>query len=61
MVEAVDDPREEGMHAKEGTGLTEPVELWISVQQAGADELVEDAHGQRWEDGEEDVVEGKGP
>ena len=61
MVEAVGDPGPEGMHLEKGTLLAEPIQLRIAVEEARADELVEDAHGEGWENGEEDVVEGERP
>lgn len=61
MVETVSDPRPEGGHAKEDGCLRKTVKLRIAVEEAGGDELVEDAKGERWEDGKEDVVEGEGP
>lgn len=61
MVEAVEDPGEEGVHLEEDALLAELVELGVAVEKAGGDELVEDAHDQWWEDGEEDVVEGERP
>lgn len=41
--------------------LAKLVELWIPIQQTSADELVENAHNERWQDGKEDVVERKCP
>jgi len=35
--------------------------LGISVEEAGGDELVEDAEGEGWKNGEEDIVEGERP
>lgn len=61
MVEAVEDPGEEGVHVEEDTALGELVELWVAVEKAGADELVEDAEDEGGHDGEDDVVEGKCP
>jgi len=61
VVEAVADPGPEGGHAEEDGRLREAVELRVAVEEAGGDELVEDAEGEGREDGEEDVVEGEGP
>jgi len=61
VVEAVEDPGKEGVHFKEDTFLAELVELGIAVEEAGGDELVEDAQDEGGEDGEEDVVEGERP
>ena len=61
MVEAVCDPGDEGVHAKEGAALTKLVELWVAVEEAGGDELVVDAHDKRGKHSEEDVIEGEGP
>lgn len=57
VVEAVADPGEEGVHAEEGAALAKAVELWVAVEETSRNELVADAHGERREDGEEDVVE----
>ena len=61
MVEAVEDPGEEGMHFEEDALLAELVELRVAVEEARGYELVEDAEDEWREDGEEDVVEGEGP
>lgn len=61
MVEAIEDPGEEGVHLEEDALLPELVELRVAVQQAGRDELVEDAHDEGGKDGEEDVIEGERP
>ena len=58
MVETVENPGEEGVHFEEYAFLAEPVELRVSIQEAGGDELVEDTHNKRWEHSEEDIVEG---
>ena len=57
MVEAVENPREEGVHLEEDALLAEAVELRVAVQEASGDELVKDSHHEGGEDGEEDVVE----
>ena len=49
------------MHLEEDAFLAELVELGVAIEQAGRDELVEDAQDERGEDGEEDVVEGQRP
>jgi len=61
MVEAVADPGPEGGHAEEDATLGEGVELGVAVEEAGGDELVENAEGEGGKDGEEDVVEGESP
>ena len=61
VVEAICDPGPEGMHLEEDALLAESIELRIAVEEAGGDELVEDAHDKRRENGEEDVIEGKSP
>lgn len=61
MIEAVQDPGEEGMHLEEDSLLAQSIELRIAIEEAGVDELIEDAHGKGREDGEEDVVKGEGP
>ena len=61
MVEAVENPGEEGVHLEEDTFLAELVELGVAVKEAGGDELVEDAQDKGGEDGEENVVEGERP
>lgn len=61
VVEAVEDPGEEGVHLKEDAFLAELVELGVAVEEAGGYELVEDAHDEGGEDGEEDVVKGESP
>ena len=49
------------MHFEKGSFLAKLVELGIAVKKAGGDKLVKYAHDKRWKDGEEDIVEGKGP
>ena len=49
------------MHFEEDALLTELVELWVAVEEASGDKLVEDAHGQWWKEGKEDIVEREGP
>lgn len=49
------------MHFEEDAFLTELVQLWITIQQTGADKLVKYAEDEWREDGEEDVVKGEGP
>lgn len=61
MVKAVRDPSPEGVHLEEDALLAELVELRVAVEQAGGDELIKDTHDEGRKDGEEDVVEGKGP
>ncbi len=61
VIEAVENPGEKGVHLEEDTFLAELVELGVAVEEAGGDELVEDAHDERGKDGEKDVVKGEGP
>ncbi len=49
------------MHFEEDTFLAELVELGVAIEEAGRDELVENTHDQRGEDGEEDVVKRERP
>lgn len=49
------------MHFEEDAFLTELVQLWIAVEKASGDELIEDAHGQWGKEGKEDIVERQGP
>ena len=44
MIEAIEDPGEERMHAEEGTFLAKLIELRVAVKEAGRNELVKDAH-----------------
>lgn len=61
MEERVGDPGPEGAGVEKEGSLTEFVELWVAVQGAGGDVLVEHTDGERLEDGEEDVVGSLGP
>ena len=61
MIEAIQDPGEERMHSKEIPFLGELVKLWVPVEEAGGDELVEDAQDEGGHEREDDVVEGEGP
>lgn len=61
VVEAVANPGPEGVHFEEDAFLAELIKLRVSVEETSGDELVEDAHGEGGEDGEEDVIEGEGP
>lgn len=61
MVESVSDPGPEGVHPEESSFLSQSVQLRISIEQSGRDELIEDANGKWWEDREDDVVEGQDP
>jgi hypothetical protein len=61
MVEAVSNPGPKGVHFEENAFLAKLVELGVAIKEAGGDELVEDSHGDRGEEGEDDVVEGEGP
>lgn len=57
VVEAVGDPGEEGVHLEKDAGLRDAVELRVAVEEAGRDELVEDAEDEWGHDGEYYVVE----
>jgi hypothetical protein len=46
VVESVAHPREERVHAEEGALLAKKVELRITVEKSGRDELVKDTHGE---------------
>lgn len=61
VVEAVEHPGEEGVHLEKDAFLAELVELRVSIEEAGRDELVEDAHHEGGKDGKEDVVERQSP
>lgn len=61
MVEAVCDPRPEGMHLEEDARLAETIKLRIAIKKAGANKLIEDSEDEGWCSCEEDVVECKGP
>lgn len=61
MVEAVNEPGPEAALLEEDSLLAELIELWVAIQETSADELIEDSHDERREDGEEDVVEGERP
>ena len=61
MVEPVEDPGKEGMHAEKGTFLAELIELWIAIEKACGDELVKDAHCQWRQDCKENIIECQSP
>ena len=61
MVEAIEDPGKERVHLEEDPFLPQLVELRVSVEESGGNELVEDTHDKRRKDCEEDVIEGEGP
>lgn len=61
MVKCIRYPGEEGVHLEECVLLSELVKLWVSIKEAGGDELIKDTHGERWEHSEEDVVERESP
>ena len=61
VVEAVEDPGEERVHFEKDTLLAELIELRVAVEEAGRDELIEDAEDEGGKDGEENVVEGESP
>lgn len=58
MVETIEDPGPENVHLEKDAFLSELVKLWISVEEASRDELIEDTDYKRWENGKEHVVEG---
>jgi len=57
MVESIADPGEERVHFEKCVLLSELIKLGVSVQEARRDELVEDTHRKRRQNGEEHVVE----
>ena len=61
VVEAVEDPGEEGVHFEEHSSLAKLVKLGVAVEEARRNELVENTHDEGREDGEEDIVERQGP
>lgn len=61
MVDCIGDPGGKGADAEEGVVLADVIELWIPIEQTCRDELVEDTHCQRWQNGIEDVVERESP
>jgi len=61
VVEAIGYPGPEGRHLEECAFLAELVQLRVAVKEAGGDELVENADGERRGNREEDIVEGERP
>lgn len=61
VVEAIGNPAPEGMHLEENTLLTELVELWVTVEQACADELIENTEDEGRQNRKEDVIERQRP
>lgn len=61
VVNGVDDPLAEHADLEEGVALAEVVKLWVAVEQAGGDELIEDTESQGRQDRVKDVVEGESP
>jgi len=57
MIKAIDDPGPKGAYVEEFTALSLYIELGISIEQAGANELIKDADCERRKNGEDDVVE----
>lgn len=57
VVETVGDPRPERVHPEEDALLAELIKLRVAVEKASRNELIEDAHDQGRENGEEDVIE----
>ena len=57
MVEAIPNPREKRMHFEEDSFLTKLIQLRISIEESGGDELIEDTHGYGRKQGEKNVVE----
>lgn len=49
------------MHFEKGPLLSKLIELWVTVEETGRDELVKNPHHDRGKKGEEDVVEGERP
>ena len=56
MIESVGNPHPERCLGKESIFLTEHVQLRISVQDAGGDELIEYTDHKGWQDSEGNVV-----
>ena len=61
MVERIADPLPERNLREKSVLLSQDVQLWVTIQNAGGHELIEDADDKWREDGEEDVVERQGP
>ena len=61
MIEGINNPLPESSTRKERIPLTKLVQLRVSIQYSSWDELVEDTDNERWEDSEDDVVEGECP
>ena len=61
VVEGIADPVEERHGREEVVLLPELVQLRVSVEHSGRDELVEDTDNEGWEDREDDVVVGHRP
>lgn len=47
MIEAIKNPRPEGVHFEENPLLAKLVQLWIAIEKASANELVEDTEHKR--------------
>lgn len=61
MVKTIGDPSPEVSNSEEYTLLAELIELGISIQQSGGDELIHDAERKWRKNGEDDVEEGQRP
>lgn len=56
MIETIGYPAEEGVHSEEHALLTQLVKLWVSVEQASRNILIEDTKNERWHDSKEHIV-----
>jgi hypothetical protein len=61
VVQCVRDPQPECRLREEHVTLAEHIQLWVPVEDAGGDKLVEDTYDQRREDSEDHVVQGQRP
>jgi hypothetical protein len=61
VVEAIENPTEEGVHFEEDAFLAQLVKLGITIEKAGGDELVENSHRHGWCDSEQHIVKGQSP
>ena len=61
VVQRVRDPEPEGGFCKERILLTEGVELRVTIQDSGGDELIKDPDDEGRQNGENDVVQGQRP
>lgn len=57
MIKCIGDPLPKRRWCEKAVGLTQTVELWVSVEHSGRNELVKDADDEWRKHGEDDVVE----